>query len=251
MVGFPLMQVVLLWVVIRTFQFLTKQSRHEIKTKNLVGISILGVATLLILIQTLTPSKPHEEIEKRLRYADFMKKGDSAAQGENNELALSLFTKAQQLFPDQLRPYFKKGRFLLIAEQSEKAETNFKNVLKRHPDHPGTLFYLANIMLDKGNFIKAESFAHKAIRINPENSLFFDLLGRIYFKANRYNRAQTNYKNAILLKPNSWQAHGNLGILYYFANKFKLAKFHLQKSIEYGNLNSSVFELAKLLKNIN
>jgi tetratricopeptide (TPR) repeat protein len=246
---FPLIQVALIWGVIRAFQSLKDQPLSEIKTKKLVGTSILGVVTLLILIQTLTPSKPYEEIEKRLRYADFMKKGDSAVQAENKELALNLFTKAQQLFPDQLRPYFEIGRFLLIEEQLEKAETNFRNILKRHPVHPGTLFYLGNIMMAKGDFSQAEDFALKAIRINPENSLFFDFLGRIYFKTNRYDRAETNYKNAILLKPDSWQAHGNLGILYYFAKKLKLAKFYLQKSIEYGNLNSSVFELAKLLKN--
>jgi len=251
MVVFPLIQIVLVWIVIRTFQFFAKRPLREIKTKYLVRTSSLGVVILLILIQSLTLPKSDEEIEKRLKYVDFTKKGTLAAQAENKEFALSLFTKAQQLFPNQLRPYFERGRFLLVAGQPEKAEANFRNLLKRHPNHPGTLFYLGKIMYDKGNIIKAEDFALKAIRINPENSLFFDFLGRIYFKTNRYNLAEANYKNAIFLKPDSWQAHGNLGILYYFAKNLKLAKLHLQKSIEYGNLNSSVFELAKLLKNQN
>ena len=103
-------------------------------------------------------------------------------------------------------------------------------------------------MLDKGDFSKAEDFALKAIHVYPTHSLFFDLLGRVYFKTNRFILAETNFKHAISLKPNSWQAHGNLGILYYFANKLNKAKFHLQKSIEYGNLNSSVSELIKILK---
>jgi hypothetical protein len=64
MVGFPLMQVILLWVVIRTFQFLTNQPLGEIKTKKLVGISVCGGVTLLILIQTLTSAKSYDEIEK-------------------------------------------------------------------------------------------------------------------------------------------------------------------------------------------
>jgi tetratricopeptide (TPR) repeat protein len=251
MVLFPLVQVALLWAVIRTFHFFVNQPLSEIKTKKLVVTSILGIATLLILIQTLTPAKSYAEIEKRMTYTDFMKRGNSAVQAGNKKMALSLFTKAQKLFPNQLRPYYKKGRVFLATGQSEKAETSFRNVLKSHPDHPGTLFYLGNIMFDKGNFVKAQGFALEAIRIYPENSLFFDFLGRIYFKTNRYDRAQSNYKNAILLKPDSWQAHGNLGILYYFTDKLELAKFHLQKSIGYGNLNSSVFELEKLLKNKN
>ncbi len=249
MVGFPLIQVILLWILLRSFQFFIKQPLSKLDTKKLVGIIIFGIVTLLILIQALTPSKSYDEIEKRMRYANFMQNGDFAAKAGNRELALNFFSKSQNLFPDQLRPYYKKGRVLIAFGQLEEAEANFREVFNKDPDHPGTLFYLGNLMLDKGDFYQAEDFALKAIRIYPENSLFFDFLGRVYFKTNRFNLAETNFKNAISLKPDSWQAHGNLGILYYFVEKLNLAKFHLQKSIEYGNLNSSVSELAKTLKN--
>ncbi len=248
MVGFPLTQVALLWGAIQALKFLAYYSFDKLNAKKLVIFSVSGISLLLILIQFLTPPKPQSEIEKRIKYADYMQKGDSVAKSGNRELALSLFTKAQILFPDQLRPYYKKGRVLIAFGRLKTAEINFRKVLNEDPNHPGTLFYLGNIMLDKGNFSKAENYALKAIRIYPENSLFFDFLGRVYFKTNRFDLAETNFKNAISLKPDSWQAHGNLGILYYFSNQIKAAKFHLQKSIEYGNLNSSVFELAKILK---
>ncbi len=252
MIGFPLIQIISIWIILRTFLFIQTHPSHGIKTNKLIGTSISGIVILLFLIQLLTPSKPQEEIEKRMRYSDYMQKGDFAAKEEieeNKELALNFFTKSQKLFPNQLRPYYKKGRVLIAFGQLDKAEANFKKVLQKDPHHPGTLFYLGNIMLDKGDYSKAENFALKAVRIYPENSLFFDFLGRVYFETNRFNRAETNFKNAIYLKPNSWQAHGNLGILYYVANHLKLAKFHLQKSIEFGNLNPSVSKLAKTLKN--
>ncbi len=247
MIVFPLIQFVLLWVAIRILQLPINRFFNEINDKKLVVFSVSITTFLLILIAFLTPSKSHDEVKQRLKYADFMQKGNTVAQAGSKELALSLFTKAQKLFPNQLRPYFKKGKIWIALGQLEKAEMNFNEILKENPYHSGTLFYLGSIMLDKGNFSKAEDFALKAIRIYPQNSLFFDLLGRVYFKTNKWNLAKLNFKNALILKPNSWQAHGSLGILYYFENKLKLAKFHLQKSIEYGNLNSSVSELAKTL----
>ncbi len=246
---YPLTQLVLLGIVLQALKFLINQSLNKVNTKKLVILSVCGTTLFLILIQFLTPSKSQDEIEQRMKYVNLMQKGDSLAKAGNTELALKLYTKAQNLFPNQLRPYYKKGKIFISFEQMEKAEINFRRLFKVAPDHPGTLFYLGNIMLDKGNFSQAEDFILKAIRIYPENSLFFDLLGQVYFKTNRFDLAETNYKNAISLKSDSWQAHGNLGILYYFAHKRNLAKFHLQKSIEYGNLNSSVSELAKTLKN--
>jgi len=234
MIGFPLMQVVLLWGVIQTFQFLTDPPSNEIKTKKLVGISILGVVILLILIQALTPSKSYDEIEKRLRYADFMKKGDAAAKAGSNKLAVNLFTKAQLLFPNSWMANFNLAVNFDANLKIKKANKYYEKVLQLKPNHFSSKFNMAKNYVELGRLSEAESLFRLAVNDNPTNPKTYLNLAQLEAKKKRFKEAEKLFIQTIDLNPDFGIAHLNYAIFLTNLKQFEKAIYHLKMAFDLG-----------------
>jgi len=130
-----------------------------------------------IVIQQATHSPVPQKII--YTYAERIERGDYYTNNAFLSLAVNEYTKAAQIHPELIEPYFKLGKSHMLLGNYTKAQTNFEKALEIEPNNVNSLIFLAKNYIKQSAFEKAKNIFSNIETNNPEIVFYlalFDLL---------------------------------------------------------------------------
>jgi tetratricopeptide (TPR) repeat protein len=137
-------------------------------------------------------------------------------------LALSDYSKAIELSPEDGEFYTNRGATYARLGDLDRALTDLTSAIKYKPDHQ--VAYLNRSIIYNMLNRKQEAIAdmQKYITLNPYNPDIYYELARIYLESQQFSQALTNYNQSVQLNPNK-------GVYYYGRSK---AHYYLNDRIK-------------------
>lgn len=128
--------------------------------------------------------------------------------------AISCFTKASELDPDNPAYTFHLAKGYFLKEDFKKAEPLFKELNSADPLRWLYGLYLTNIYMSEKKFQDAIEILLKFSEKNPENCNFLDRIALAYLKDGDFLNAIGYYNMSLSLNQKNPQAVSNLAFLY-------------------------------------
>ncbi|AOY80290.1 condensation domain-containing protein [Moorena producens JHB] len=204
--------------------------------------------------------------------------GDALSQQKQFPLAITAYTKALQLQPDNGHVYFRLGNAQLeekeldsaIASyqkaielapasawihqnlgkalhkqgQLESAIANYTKAIKLQPDMPELYVQLSSVQLRLGQIESAIANYKEAIRLlNPGNLWVYCQLGKAYLRGGDRKAAITCYQKVIEIDPSYAEAYRHLGNALTHFGELESAIAYYQKAIELQPDNPNVYHM--------
>ncbi|MFQ5672337.1 MAG: tetratricopeptide repeat protein [Nitrospinales bacterium] len=244
---FPLAQFICVGLLCFSFYWLKKDNGREIKNhfKFLLGLGVLFGFSLNIIVQAVTPSKTAQEVDARRQYIQAMKEADLAFEKGQNNRAINLYLKAQNLIPELPASNFKIGLSLDKEKKPNEANKYYKKVLNEYPGNAAARYNLGINLVSLGQFQEAEKNLEIAVRLAPGNKKIYNALAKIYAKKNDLNTATKFFQAALTIDPEYGKAHANLALLFTILKNPVEAKEHLNAAIRLGVTDPLVAQLSK------
>jgi len=149
--------------------------------------------------------------------------GVLAAQINDHDLSLELFSEALSLNPKYVDVYFNRAKVLATLGQFEEALADYSQVIDLEPFHFEAFTSRAVIFDSLDQSEEALSDYTKAIALNPTDPRIFFYRGETYSKLRKFSAALDDYSAAISLKPDFADALNSRGIIYKNIGQPKLA----------------------------
>lgn len=157
-----------------------------------------------------TPSGASGRAEGQDRFAVEVNRGaDLLAQGKAEE-AVTVFTEAMRLKPDDEDVHYNLGLALARLGKLDEAIQQYNEALRLFPDYAEAHNNLGNALMRAGRDEEAITHFERSIKLMPDYASAHNNLGTALQKAGRTNDAAVRFREAVRLNPNYWQAHFNL-----------------------------------------
>ena len=162
-----------------------------------------ALSVVLLLQKSISGADAAADVDTLLnRAAEAFDKG-------NRTEAFELCTKASEIDPKGLRPYYVRGRFYALDRQHEKAVADFDAVLK----------------------------------INPDAAMAYQYRGEEHFKLGRFEKSVADFDRYIELVPNEAANHWQRGIACYYAGQYRAGRrqFELHQLVNPDDVENAVW----------
>ena len=162
-----------------------------------------ALSVALLLQRSVAGADAGADVDTLLnRAAEAFDKGNRAE-------AFELCTKASEIDPKGLRPYYVRGRFYALDRQHEKAVADFDAVLK----------------------------------INPDATMAYQYRGEEHFKLGRFEKAVADFDRYVELTPNEAANHWQRGIACYYAGQYGAGRrqFELHQLVNPDDVENAVW----------
>ena len=145
--------------------------------------------------------------------ASFQRAGILADVGQD-QLALSDYSRAVELNPNDVRYRNMRGLFLLTRSQLDQALTDFTEAVRIDPKYIQAWNNRGLVKLAKTDFHSAIDDFNKAVEIDPTYADGFNNRGFAWFKMEVYDKALADFDKTLELKPGYVNALNNRGMLH-------------------------------------
>jgi tetratricopeptide (TPR) repeat protein len=145
--------------------------------------------------------------------ASFQRAGILADVGQD-QLALSDYSRAVELNPNDVRYRNMRGLFLLTRSQLDQALTDFSEAVRIDPKYIQAWNNRGLVKLAKTDFHAAIDDFNKAVEIDPTYADGFNNRGFAWFKMEVYGKALADFDKTLELKPGYVNALNNRGMLH-------------------------------------
>lgn len=181
--------------------------------------------------------KPHNaEVEEHdpVTVADMVSAriniGDMLSFQGKTEEAITQYSKALQLDPDEASAHTGMGIALAENGQATEAIDHLSTALKIDPDSGDAHMYLGDIMNRQGRLEEAIYHYSEGLKIEPDYAKGHNNLGVVYAKQGNIDKAAECFSSAVKMDPGLADAHYNLGRALATLGKAEEAMFHFNEA---------------------
>jgi tetratricopeptide (TPR) repeat protein len=144
----------------------------------------------------------------------FRNRGNARADAGAGEQAVTDFTEAIRLVPDNASAYAGRARARLALRDLDRAIADYSEALRLTPDSAPLYVGRGHAYLVRGDADLAIADLNEAIRLNPTSTSALNRRGLAYRKKGDLARAVEDYTAAIALNPIYALAYNNRGYAY-------------------------------------
>ncbi|MFM6690497.1 MAG: tetratricopeptide repeat-containing serine protease family protein, partial [Microcystis panniformis] len=148
------------------------------------------------------------------------------------DLALSDYSKAIELNPNDADAYYNRGILYRRQQKYELALDDYNQAIELNPNDADAYYNRGNLYYNQQKYELALSDYSKAIEINPNYAKAYYNRGNLYKNLQKYDSALADYNQAIDINPNDAYAYYNRGNLYKDLQKYDLALSDYSKAID-------------------
>ncbi|SFR59864.1 TPR repeat-containing protein [Yoonia tamlensis] len=178
----------------------------------------------------------------------FANLGDTLRQNSQYREAITAYTRALDLYPDDSPAkwfiYYTRGICGHQTDDWPAAEADFRAALALQPDHPQVLNYLGYSLVERGEKLdEALGMLETAADARPDSGAIIDSLGWVLFQLRRYEEAVGLLESAAELEPVDPVVNDHLGDVYWAVGRTIEARFQWHRAL---SLNPSETDAARI-----
>lgn len=178
---------------------------------------------LIVLCPTIAFPNSNNDLNENIENAlHYLQRGVEHHKSGNYEEALTAYSKAVKLNPNDERAYIGLGFVSSTLEKHNEALKAYKQALALNPDSEWAHAGIGIVYGKLGKYKQAVDSYLDSIRINPESAETYYNLGVAYGKLNKTKDSIKSYKQSIKLKPDYKKAHDGLANANKNLNKNKI-----------------------------
>ncbi len=149
----------------------------------------------LKLVRSLNGNTEKEQIQIILTEAQLLR------EQEQTEAAISVITKAIQLYPNHPDLLYEQAMLAEKLNQMELMEDNLRRVIALQPNNPHAYNALGYALADRNlRLDEAKTLIEKAIELAPDDAFILDSLGWVFFKIGNHQQALSLLQKAYRMK---------------------------------------------------
>ncbi|MFH1440728.1 MAG: tetratricopeptide repeat protein [Candidatus Omnitrophota bacterium] len=148
------------------------------------------------------------------------------------EQAISDFTKAIEINPNDAHGYNNRGLIYEIKGSYDQAIADFNKAIEINPDFEGPYCNRGNTYFDIGNYDQALADFSKDIELHPNSSIAYYGRANTYMHRGSYEQAIFDFTKAITITPDYAEAYCNRGLVYTRTSNYDQALADFNKAIE-------------------
>ena len=165
-----------------------------------------------------------------------------------NDLAIQLFRRSIQFFPDNSNAYSNLGNLLKDLGKLKEAEKLLLKAIELSPTFSNAYINLGIVLQEMGKFKEAEEMTLKAIKYNPNSAISYSNLGSILIDLGKFKEAEIATRKAINMDPSQAVFYSILSEIMLSLGKFQEAEVEIRKSVSLGSSSvGSYLIFAKIL----
>jgi len=168
--------------------------------------------------------------------------GEIAIAKNNYEQAELYYSKALEIFPDNLVYLSNLALVKLNLKKDLECLEVCNNILKDYPSDKWALDCRGSVYLNQKKYSESIQDYIKLSHEDRDNAVVYNNIGYAYSKLGVIDKAKNNLNLCIRLKPDFAYAHDNLGYVYYLENNFQKALELINTSINLDPSNSYAFK---------
>jgi serine/threonine protein kinase/TolA-binding protein len=166
------------------------------------------------LFEELLSDRPHLASQISVYHSQALSGQALRLMQKDPDRAETLFIRALQMDPNNLRARFELGSFYFTTRNHPKAIETYQNLIKRDPDSHRAVFNLAFIYASKQDYAMAEQMYQRVIDLSPPyaDEAHFNL-AVIQSKQGRKAQSIANLEKALAMNPKNQVARNYLNRL--------------------------------------
>ena len=173
-----------------------------------------------------------EEILNLAELSGIFASGLTQADSGDHRRAISDFTKAIELDPEDTRYYSSRGASFNFLGEYDKAITDATKAIGLDPESVQGYTTRAGGYLALGEYDKAITDATKAIGLDPESSIGYSFRSTSYGRLGAFNKSISDATKAITLNPDNASYYHVRGVSYHNVKEYEKAISDYTKAIE-------------------
>ena len=158
--------------------------------------------------------------------------GETAYEKQDYDLAISCFTEAIRLRPDDASSYCKRGSAYGSKGNQDRAIADFTEAIRLKRDYVDAYNGRGQCYFANSDYARAIADCTESIRINPSNAEMHVHRGDCYGSQGDMDQAIINYNAAISLEPNCTQAYVERGLAFNVKRDFVRALADFSKATQ-------------------
>ncbi|MFQ6015371.1 MAG: tetratricopeptide repeat protein [Anaerolineae bacterium] len=158
--------------------------------------------------------------------------GESLEQWGQKSEALAHYTRARELFPDDLGVLNKWGMIYGNRGDFRQALPLFEEVYRRDPTFQHVCYNLGLTCSNLDDLDKAVTFYEEQLRYDPDHADTYNNLANIYARRGEHRRAIPIYRKAIKLKPDDVLFHNNLAVAYHHTGQRRQSTVEFRRALK-------------------
>ena len=207
-----------------------------------------------MLFRSYTESGQQEQALEILRKADQLFPQNIEVLYELGRVYSDLMTKTyekmDQVDPDSYRVHQLIGGYYEARRDTRAALEEYIKAMEKKPEAPDLHYALGNIYWKEHEFEKAKSEFEIELQLAPENYLATWKLGNIYLSERKYDLAFRFLNKALQQKPNLAQAHRDLGRALFQTGDYEGAIGHLKTVVQLADESTAHYLMAKAYRKL-
>lgn len=156
----------------------------------------------------------------------------SAVLARDFELAIRLFKRLLQEFPDNLELLHELATTYIRSEQDEQALAIYQQILQKDRNDYGALIGLGGIYRRMGRFEESVNVLERALSLDGDSVQTFYTLGFTYKQMGRFDDALECFNHVIEQNPGDILAYNHLGTIYSLRGDSKNAVASYRRGLQ-------------------
>ena len=156
----------------------------------------------------------------------------SAVLARDFELAIRLFKRLLQKFPDNLELLHELATTYIRSEQDEQALAIYQQILQKDRNDYGALIGLGGIYRRMGRFEESVNVLERALSLDGDSVQTFYTLGFTYKQMGRFDDALECFDHVIEQNPGDILAYNHLGTIYSLRGDSKNAVASYRRGLQ-------------------
>lgn len=156
----------------------------------------------------------------------------SAVLARDFELAIRLFKRLLQEFPDNLELLHELATTYIRSEQDEQALAIYQQILQKDRNDYGALIGLGGIYRRMGRFEESVNVLERALSLDGDSVQTFYTLGFTYKQMGRFDDALECFDHVIEQNPGDILAYNHLGTIYSLRGDSKNAVASYRRGLQ-------------------
>jgi tetratricopeptide (TPR) repeat protein len=148
------------------------------------------------------------------------------------EEAIENYSKAIEINPWNAKMYYARGNAYTAVDFHNRAIEDYSRAIKINPEFVEAYFDRGNAYLSQGLYDQAIADYTKAIKIRPDFAEAYHNRGNAYRKRELPDRAIADYNKAIALNPEYAEAYNNRGLAYFDKGFLEQALSDFNKALQ-------------------
>jgi tetratricopeptide (TPR) repeat protein len=158
--------------------------------------------------------------------------------------AIADYNQAIRLDPNSAKRYISRGGVYDDKGDKDRAIADYNQAIKLDPNYSNAYYARGRFYLITGDYDRAIADCTQAIRLDPDDASTYTIRGLAYENKNDYDRALADYTQAIRVDPNSAvaaMAYSNRGNIYEYKGDYDKAMADHNQSIRLDPNNANSY----------